>query len=163
MKYDENVSRIEILEENIKGLLEYDDESQMFSPRLLSGSNEQKIAELKKEKEALEGENIYIKGRIKYYEDKVDALESAISDTEESVNTDGTDNPDELVKNDPVREEPDSTEKLFGPDDYVITKKELKKMINKLTYSVQLLNINSVRCKSEINSVIDYLNEIFKR
>ena len=82
-KYDTNRTRIEEIEKDIEELQYYDDDRQIFSPRNLTTSNDIRLIELQEEKDTLNEENSYLFSKIKYFEEKINALEDAVPEQEQ--------------------------------------------------------------------------------
>lgn len=82
-KYDTNRTRIEEIEKDIEELQYYDDDRQIFSPRNLTTSNDIRLIELQEEKDSLNEENFYLFSKIKYFEEKINALEDAVPEQEQ--------------------------------------------------------------------------------
>ena len=82
-KYDTNRTRIEEIEKDIEELQYYDDDRQIFSPRILTTSNDIRLIELQEEKDSLNEENSYLFSKIKYFEEKINALEDAVPEQEQ--------------------------------------------------------------------------------
>ena len=79
IKYDENASRIDIINESIKELVEYDDDRQIFSPRNISGINSEKIEELKNELVSSDDDKLVATGYGRVSVDKADKTVTEIS------------------------------------------------------------------------------------
>ncbi len=183
IKYDDNASRIEVINENIKELIQYDDDRQMFSPRTIAGNNSEKIEELKSEKESLIEENSFISSRLKYFESKVDALEEVLQESDTGSEPDNKEDTDDKSR----REENINTEKKIPENDDAakeelktdnisnteksddnnikseqnlnIGKSKLKKIIYRLELAYKLMDTNIVRSKNELKSVISILSK----
>ena len=178
-KLEHNSSQIELIDESIHELMQYDDDSQMFSPRNLAGSNQEKIKKLTENKDSLLEENQYISSRLKYYENKVDSLALAIQDVEEDskavnkeldlerlnkVFDDTTpSNESEMQETENNHSDDSSAENddlIFKKsDDLVISAVDIKNLIYKLNVSLKFIDHDPMRSRVEINSVIQRLNK----
>ena len=104
-KYDSNCERIEEIDRDIEELQHYDDDRQIFSPRVLTSSNDIKLMGLREEKDNLSEENTYLLSRLKYFSEKVDLIESVLeqekeTESEEFVDSDNTNETiDDLERN----------------------------------------------------------------
>ena len=78
--YDSHSVKIDELDHKISNLRKNEDvDFRVFSPRNSSATNSEKISGMENTKEDLEKENKAIKKQLKYYSDKVNKLEKAIS------------------------------------------------------------------------------------
>ena len=145
LKLDDNAARVEIIEDNIHELMQYDDDRQMFSPRNISGTNSDKIDELRVERDTLLEENQYISSKLKYFEDKTDALKTAIDQASVRSYSDATFE-DEGIK--------DSKANIL------ISKNRLKNIIYKLELAQKLVETEPRKSKSEIDSVISQFSKL---
>ena len=101
-KYDTNRTRIEEIEKDIEELQYYDDDRQIFSPRNLTTSNDIRLIELQKEKDSLNEENLYLFSKIKYFEEKINALEDAVPEQEQVETQDKQEN---SLEKDPLEQD----------------------------------------------------------
>lgn len=91
VEYDDNVSRILEIEENIHNYKKNEDiDFQVFSPRKIDNQSEEKIESMNKEKESIENINKSLYRQIRYYLDKSEKLKEILSVIENDRNTDLT-------------------------------------------------------------------------
>ncbi len=165
IKYDDNASKIEAIEENIRELMQYDDDTQMFSPRIIQNDNSEKIKELQKERDYLSGENDYIYSRLKYFKDKIDALGSVIQEPEQlKPETEGNneENPGEpIYDNSYIKSINDQKDTSDTDDlDEPLSKSKIKKMVYRLKLANKLIEDNNIdRSTNEIDTVISMLSK----
>ena len=183
-QYDNNLQKLDEIDENISSYLKYEDDNKVFSPRNISNKNEDKIIELREQKQVILAENRTLLEKLHYYENKVKQLTPIIEDTSD----------DDLDNSDIVADEVNSSDSVITTSDSIAktevvsnnesnstiviksssesTVKPVKKTENNLADQIQyvlskvklcsgIIDNDIVRTKMELRSVENFLDDLY--
>lgn len=183
-QYDNNLQKLDEIDENISSYLKYEDDNKVFSPRNISNKNEDKIMELREQKQAILDENRSLLEKLHYYENKVKQLTPIIEDSSDDdldnsdIVTDEVDSSDSdittsssITKTEVVSDK-ESNSTLVIKSSSESSVKSVTKTENNLADQIQyvlskvklcsgIIDNDIVRTKMELRSIENFLDDLY--
>ncbi len=156
IKYDNNCSRLEEMDQQIRMLARSEDtEMRVFSPRRHISSENDKVSVMKQEREELEKQNRETERNYRYYSKRADKLRQL---TELMERNDGvfmdtvsaTELHDDKIKDLPKQEQ------------NALTKEDIEKIQKRLDNCYHFIDSDTQRCKMEIKNLMLMVSDLLE-